>query len=168
LTNRRPCVTFTYVSDSPGHLPDPVAPDALAGGIEFSPGVRAPAGSYRFAYARSSGPGGQNVNKLNTRAEIWVRVDALIGLTPAALARLKKMAGKRLTLAGELHLSDESSRSQETNRRAVIERLQQMVETARVEPKRRRKTRPTLASKRRRLEGKKRRSETKTLRARLD
>jgi ribosome-associated protein len=102
------------------------------------------------------------VNKLNTKAELWVAVDQLTGLTPAAAGRLKAAAGRRLTMAGEIHLSGEAHRSQEANRADVFDRLRQMLLEALVEPKRRRKTRPTKGSQRRRLESKRRRSETKS------
>src|SRR3954452_16894498 len=70
------------------------------GGTEVAPGVTAPPAALRFQFARSGGPGGQNVNKLNTKAELWVSVDALIGLRPGARERLKQAAGRRLTAAG--------------------------------------------------------------------
>ena len=56
-----------------------------------------PADALRVQYARSSGPGGQNVNKLNTRAELWIELDAITGLSPGAIQRLKRLAGKRFT-----------------------------------------------------------------------
>jgi ribosome-associated protein len=133
-------------------------------GQELAPGVRAPAGALRIQFARGGGPGGQNVNKMNTKAELWVAVDLLTGLSPAAAARLKTLAGRRLTLSGEIHLSGETQRTQEGNRAAVFERLRAMLIEAMVEPKRRRKTRPTKGSQRRRLDTKRRRSETKSQR----
>ena len=62
----------------------------------------------RSEYARSSGPGGQNVNKVNSKAELWVTLSAMTGLTPAASARLARLAGRRLTAAGEIHLTAET------------------------------------------------------------
>ncbi len=140
------------------------APERPAAGIELLPGVRLPEAAVRFQFARSSGPGGQNVNKLNTKAEVWVRPEAIQGLNERALERLRTMAGKRITTAGELHLSAEAERTQEGNRTAVIERLRQMVRQARFEPKPRRKTRPSRASKQRRLDSKHRRSDVKSKR----
>ena len=67
--------------------------------IELAPGVFAPDDGVRLQFARSGGPGGQNVNKLNTKAELWVPVAALQGLTGRAAARLRLAAGKRLTQA---------------------------------------------------------------------
>ena len=130
-------------------------------GVELAPGVFAPTGGMRFQFARAGGPGGQNVNKLNTKAELWVQVGGLIGLTPAARDRLRHAAGRRLTRADELHLVSETERGQEGNRAAVLARLREMILRARVEPKIRRKTKPSRGAKARRLEGKKRRSEIK-------
>ena len=133
--------------------------------IELAPGVTVDEDAVRMGYSRSSGPGGQNVNKLNTRAEVWVPVGAIRGLMPDAVERLMLLAGKRLTKENELHLVAETSRTQEGNRQAVIEKVRQLVRSALVRPKVRRKTKPSKASKRRRLEGKKRRSEVKARRS---
>ena len=132
-------------------------PDA----VEIVPGVRLSESAMRFRYARSSGPGGQNVNKVNTKAELWVPLDALFGLNPRATDRLKQMAGKRLTTAGEIHIASDTERTQEANRAAVLERLRALLRQAVHEPKARKKTKPSRASKRRRLDAKKRRGEVK-------
>ena len=134
------------------------------GGIELAPGVFAAAGTLRIQFSRSGGPGGQNVNKLNTKAELWVPVGAISGLSHAALQRLKSSAGRRLTAADEIHLVGESERGQEGNRAAVMERLREMIIRARVEPKVRRKLKISRRQKTKRLESKKRRSEVKQLR----
>jgi ribosome-associated protein len=134
------------------------------GGTEVAPGVVAPPGAIRFQFARCGGPGGQNVNKLNTKAELWVAVDALIGLRPSAIHRLKHSAGRRLTAAGEIHLVSESERGQEGNRAQVMRRLREMIVAAKVEPKPRRKTKPSRAAKAKRLEQKRRRGEIKSMR----
>jgi ribosome-associated protein len=133
----------------------------IAGGVELAPGVFAPESAIRFQYARSSGPGGQNVNKVNTKAEIWVIAGALSGLTEAARGRLQQFAGKRLTAAGEIHIAADTERSQEANRQQVLERMRDLLLQAMHEPKRRRKTKPSKAAKRRRLEGKRHRGEIK-------
>jgi len=119
----------------------------------------------RIQFSRGGGPGGQNVNKLNTKAEIWIAVGQIAGMSSSALDRLRAMAGRRLTSADELHLVSEVHRTQEGNRREVFERLRELIVQARREPKRRRKTRPTAASNRRRLESKQKRSEIKARRA---
>lgn len=128
----------------------------------LAPGVGVGPGGLRWQFARSSGPGGQNVNKLNTKAELWVSLTALRGLDEHALARLKLLAGKRLTRDGELHLVAETDRSQEANRAAVLEKLRQLLIQAKHRPKTRRRTRPTRGSQQRRMDAKKRRSETKS------
>lgn len=133
-------------------------------GIEIAPGAHVPPDALRFQFARSSGPGGQNVNKLSTRAELWVQVGAIIGMTERARQRLRQQAGSRLTKNDEVHLSSDESRSQESNRQAVMDRLREMIVVARHEPKVRRKTRPSRAARERRLNQKKRRGEIKSLR----
>src|SRR3954451_2502010 len=88
-------------------------PAAPPGGVELAPGVRVPESALRLQYARSSGPGGQNVNKVNNKAELWVPIAALIGLTERARARLATLAGTRLTLAGEIHIAADNRRTQD-------------------------------------------------------
>ena len=150
-------------SDSP---PNPTPGDSGGGsaGIELAPGVTIARDALRLQYARSGGPGGQNVNKLNTKAEIWVPVTALRGLRETAIARLRASAGSRLTKGDEIHIVSESERSQEGNRQDVMDRLRELIVQAKVEPKRRRKTKPSAGAKRKRLESKKRRGEIKAQR----
>src|SRR5438067_12471465 len=100
----------------------------LPGQIELAPGVFAPASALRFGFARSSGPGGQNVNKLNTKAELWVSFSDIRGLDEWSLRRLRTLAGKRITREGLLHLSAQTERSQERNRQAVLDRLRLLIE----------------------------------------
>jgi ribosome-associated protein len=132
--------------------------------IELAPGVHVPSDALRVQYARSSGPGGQNVNKLNTRAELWIDLNAITGLSHGAIQRLRRLAGKRLTRGDEIHLVAQTERSQERNREAVLGRLAQLIEEAMIEPKIRRPTRPSRAAKRRRLEQKRRRGDVKSRR----
>ena len=145
----------------PAALPPPprVAPPDAA---EVVPGVRLAESAMRFRYARSSGPGGQNVNKVNTKAELWVPLDALYGLGDRGMARLRQMAGKRLTTAGEIHIASDTERTQEANRAAVLQRLRDLLAQAAREPKVRRKTKPSRAARQRRLESKRRRSDVKS------
>jgi ribosome-associated protein len=139
-------------------------PQPVDGGVELAPRVTAPASSLRWQYARSSGPGGQNVNKVNTKAELWVPIGALAGMTGRAVDRLRTLAGKRLTIADELHISSDTERTQEGNRAAVLERLRELLVTAMHEPKPRRKSKPSRAARQRRLDSKRRRSEIKASR----
>lgn len=133
-------------------------------GIELAQGVTAPSEAVRLQYARSSGPGGQNVNKVSSKAELWVSVAAMVGLTERAKTRLRAAAGSRLTRNDEIHLGSDESRSQEANRQDVFDRLREMIIQARVEPKVRRKTKPSRGARERRLKTKKRRGEIKALR----
>jgi ribosome-associated protein len=134
-------------------------PDDL---MELGPGVRCGEGGLRLQYARGGGPGGQNVNKLNTKAELWVTISSLIGLDEAAKHRLAKLAGRRLTAAGKIHLSSDTHRTQQMNRSAVLDRLRELIVEAQYQPKRRRKTRPSRASKERRIDAKRIRSGIKS------
>jgi ribosome-associated protein len=138
------------------------------GGTELAPGVYAAEGAIRLQAARAQGPGGQNVNKVNTRMELWLDLSRITGLRETALTRLAKLAGKKMTQDGLLHLTAGEHRSQETNRQALFDRLRLMIQTARVEPKVRRKTKPSYGSKQRRLEQKNRRGEIKSRRRPLD
>lgn len=152
--------------------PSPVPPGSAAdraagsehGPAELAPGVHVAPDGLRLQFSRSGGPGGQNVNKLNTKAELWVALSQMRGLSAAVLQRLRRLAGRRLTAADELHLSEENRRSQQANRQEVFRRLRDLILAAQVQPKRRRKTRPTAASRRRRLDSKRRRSQLKAQR----
>ena len=139
-------------------------PQPAGGLIQLAAGVQAPESALRFQYARSRGPGGQNVNKVNTKAELWIEIEALIGPSDAALGRLRKMAGKRLTRQQEIHIGCDTERTQEANRQGALDRLRMLLENAMREPKPRRKVKPSKAARQRRLESKRRRGEIKSLR----
>jgi ribosome-associated protein len=141
------------------HESDPTPKSAAT--HELAPGVYAPEGAIRVQFSRSSGPGGQNVNKLNTKAEVWVSIQGLRGLSIDAIQRLMMSAGHRLTREGQIHIVAESERSQEQNRAEVFEKLRQLLVEAMIRPKPRKRTRPTRGSKQRRLETKKARSAVK-------
>jgi ribosome-associated protein len=132
--------------------------------IQVVPGVLVAAGGWEIVYSRSSGPGGQNVNKVNTRAQLSVRIGAIVGLTDRAKGKLRVLAGSRLTTDDRIVISADSTRSQERNREAVLDRLRQLVADARWEPKPRRKTKPSKAAKQRRLDSKRRRGQIKSQR----
>ena len=142
-------------------MPDDLLPNPSPAGVELAPRVFAPQSALRWQFARSSGPGGQNVNKVNTKAELWVAIDAIAGLSERARARLQQFAGKRLTAGGEIHISSDTERTQEANRAAALDRLRELLVRAMHEPRPRRRTKPTKASRERRLESKKRRSQIK-------
>jgi ribosome-associated protein len=136
--------------------------------IELAPGVAAPEEALFVQFSRGSGPGGQNVNKLNTKAELWLTVAKITGMTPRALDRLRKLAGARLTDRDEIHLSSDSSRTQVGNRKLVFERLRELIVAAQVQPKPRRPTKPSRRAKQRRLDSKRIRSEIKASRSNRD
>ena len=116
-----------------------------------------------IVFVRASGPGGQNVNKLSTAAQLRLDVSR-IALAPDTLARLTTLAGQRMTKDGVIVIHAQRFRTQERNRADAIDRLLELLREAAVRPKPRRATKPTFGSKVRRLEGKKRRSDVKARR----
>jgi ribosome-associated protein len=130
------------------------------GSVELAPGVRVAPGVVRVDFVASSGPGGQNVNKRATKAQLRVSIDAL-GLTPGARARLVRLAGSRVTVDGELVISADELRSQKRNERAAYMRLRMMLVQAMNPPKPRRATRMPRGAIERRLREKKRRGDVK-------
>lgn len=126
--------------------------------------VRIPLSELSFRFARSGGPGGQNVNKVETKVEVRFTPRLSGALSPEQVERIERRLASRLTKDGELVVVSERTRFRERNRRDALERLRSLIEEALREPRPRRPTRPTRASRERRLSDKKRRGETKRAR----
>ena len=132
--------------------------------IEVTEGISLDENELEFSFIRASGPGGQNVNKVSSAVQMRFDARRSPSLGNDVSVRLQKLAGSRLTLDGVIVITAARHRTQERNRADAIERLVELIQKAAVEPVRRRPTRPTKASKQRRLEAKTQRGGVKALR----
>jgi len=135
--------------------------------VEITPDISLPDRDFTWSFVRASGPGGQNVNKVATAAQLRFDLAGTASLEPAAKDRLRSLAGRRVTDDGALIIIARNQRTQEGNRREALERLAELVKRALVPPKPRRPTRPTRAARQRRMDTKTQRRTTKQLRGRV-
>jgi ribosome-associated protein len=132
--------------------------------IPIAPGIALDEDEISFVFLRASGPGGQNVNKVETAVQLRFDVRGSRSLDDYVKGRLEKFAGSRLTQDGVLVLTAQRFRSQDRNRADALERLRELIVKSAERRKRRIATKPTLAAKKRRVDKKVRRGETKRLR----
>jgi len=136
--------------------------------ITLPGGLRLPRSELSFRYSRSGGPGGQNVNKVNTKAELRWAVHESTALPEAVRRRFIESYGSRITQDGELVLASDTHRSQLRNAEQCVERLVEMIAAVVPPPKRRKKTKPSRRQKQKRLDAKKKQSEKKKGRGKID
>lgn len=129
--------------------------------IEIGESLEIPDDEISFEFSRSSGPGGQNVNKVSTRVTLLFDVEGSPSLTDDQRARIKSRLGTRITKAGVLRVTSQKHRTQRANREAAVERFTELVGEALRRSRTRRRTKPTRAAKERRIQDKKRRGELK-------
>jgi len=132
--------------------------------IPIRPGVAIPAGELAFRFTRSGGPGGQHVNKASTQAELTFDLARSPSLTDEQKQRIAAALPSYVSREGIVRVTCQSTRSQAQNREEAVERFRALLSRALHVPKKRRPTRPSRASKERRLTAKKRRSQVKTQR----
>ncbi|MBW1647647.1 MAG: aminoacyl-tRNA hydrolase [Deltaproteobacteria bacterium] len=136
--------------------------------IFIAPGVTFDADELQFRFVRASGPGGQNVNKVATAVQLRFDAANSPSLSEPVRRRLMRLAGKRLTAEGEIVIEARRHRTQEQNRQDALDRLTALIRQALSPPRPRRKTRPTQASRERRLAAKRRRGRVKRNRGSVD
>jgi ribosome-associated protein len=134
--------------------------------LRVAEGVEIPDSELSLAFVRAAGPGGQNVNKVATAAQLRFDLEGSAALASGVKARLRALSGRRLTADGTILIVARNHRTQEGNRREAEGRLIELIRRALIAPKPRKPSRPPPAARERRLEGKRRVRQTKRLRAR--
>ena len=134
--------------------------------VEISPSVSINDDEIQIDFVRASGPGGQNVNKVSSAAQLRFDIRSSPSLEADVKERLERIAGSRVTEDGILIIEAKRYRTQEQNRFDALQRLRALVQKALEKPKTRRKTRPTPASRQKRLQAKRQRGDVKRLRGR--
>jgi ribosome-associated protein len=129
--------------------------------IQVTPHIAIDEREIEESFVRASGPGGQNVNKLSTAVQLRFDVRHSPSLAPDVAERLERLAGSRLTRDGVLVIIAQRHRTQARNREDALDRLIDLIRRAATPPVKRRPTKPTKASRERRIEGKKRRADVK-------
>jgi ribosome-associated protein len=132
--------------------------------IEITPEISIDESEIQEEFVRASGPGGQNLNKVSTAVKLRFNAAASPGLSQEVRERLARIAGRRMSAEGVLVIDARNHRTQEANRREAFQRMIGMLMQASEKPKPRKKTRPTSASRVRRMQAKRRRSEIKRMR----
>ena len=136
--------------------------------MEVSPNIRVDESEFKFSFARSGGPGGQNVNKVSSKVILHWDLAASPGVPEPVKARFRARFGNRLTEAGVLVLDCDETRSQHHNRELVVARLKGMLEQVARPPKKRIPTKPTKAARNRRRASREKESQKKQLRRKVD
>lgn len=136
--------------------------------LEITPTITVPAREIKFRFARSGGPGGQNVNKVESRAELLFDIASSTAFSDAQKHRIHAALQKRMDAEGVLHIIVQDSRSQWQNREFAMMRLAELLQRALVPRKKRVATRPSRGSKEERFREKKKRGETKRSRGRIE
>jgi ribosome-associated protein len=135
--------------------------------LEVTPSVVIPDTDLSFAFVRASGPGGQNVNKVSSAVQLRFDMRGSTAISDPVKSRLRALAGRRVTDDGAILIIARNQRSQDHNRREALERLADLIQRALVVPKTRRATKPTRASRERRLDTKTHQQQTKQRRKKV-